>query len=138
MEDDCVEVLERLVEEDDQSVEAWYLGGWCQFLMAQKASKNRGEEDGEAGGQTEREVRELLRDSREWLDNCLRLYESLEYEDERLMEHTKELVEGLEKVIGAEGDEKEDEWEDDEEEEDGENGEDDGEEGDEDEEMNGM
>ncbi|MCJ1354302.1 MAG: hypothetical protein MMC33_004290 [Icmadophila ericetorum] len=141
MEDDCIEVLERLVDEDDQSVEAWYLGGWCMFLMAQKASKSDREK--EAGGHIEQEVRNLLRGSREWLGNCLQLYENLEYEDERLKGHAVELVEGLDKVVGQDGDDERDEWEDEDEGEEGEGEKDEEDEEeyknqDEDEKMNGT
>jgi hypothetical protein len=34
MEEEALEVVERLVGEDDESIEAWYLGGWCLYLMA--------------------------------------------------------------------------------------------------------
>ena len=33
--EEALNVLERLVNEDDQSVEAWYLGGWCLYLAAE-------------------------------------------------------------------------------------------------------
>ena len=41
MEEQALDVLERLVEEDDHSVEAWYLGGWCLNLLAAKESRRR-------------------------------------------------------------------------------------------------
>ena len=94
MEEKALQVLERLVLEDDQSVEAWYLGGWAHFLRAQKGA----------------DVKEL---SREWLRNALRLYRLQEYEDERLMEHAKELVASLDVELGGPIEEEE-EWEDEE------------------------
>lgn len=118
MEDEALEVLERLVLEDDQSVEAWYLGGWCLHLMADKKKASEDEET----------VKGLLKSSRQWLTNSLRLYELLEYEDRRLQEHAVELAEGLNKILGPaeEGeDDAEEEWED-------------AEEGDSDEEMQGT
>ncbi|KAL8864439.1 MAG: hypothetical protein Q9174_007355, partial [Haloplaca sp. 1 TL-2023] len=36
MEEEAMEVLDRLIEEDDSSVETWYLGGWCQYLMIER------------------------------------------------------------------------------------------------------
>ena len=96
MEQRAVEVLERLITEDDQSVEAWYLGGWCHFLRAQK----------------EADTKQL---SREWLRNALRLYQLQEYEDERLKQHAQELVATLDEELGGPiEDEDEDGWEDEE------------------------
>lgn len=96
MEGRAMGVLERLVGEEDQSVEAWYLGGWCQVLLAGKG-------DGER-----------KKGAREWLKNSLRLYGVLEYEDERLHEHAIELVAALDKELGIEeeGDDDEEEWQD--------------------------
>ena len=108
MEDEAIEVLEGLVSEDDESVEAWYLGGWCLWLVGEK-------QEGE-------EQRAARRESRNWLNTCLELYRKVEYEDERLQEHAMELVEGLDKVLGeAPGDDDKEEnddedgngWEDD-------------------------
>jgi len=113
MEDEAMEVLERLVSEDDSSVEAWYLGGWCQHLMAEKQAQEQTSESNEA--------QNVLRRSRRWLSQCLKLYQILDYEDDRLREHAEELVMGLNKVLGeppAEGeedDEDDEDWEDEEE-----------------------
>ncbi|USP74237.1 tpr domain-containing protein [Curvularia clavata] len=103
MEDDAIEVLERLVGENDSSVEAWYLGGWCLHLLAGK-QKAKGEE---------KVATSLLRASRDWLENCLKLYAMLEYEDERLKEHADELLRELNDVLGPStgADEEDDEWE---------------------------
>jgi tetratricopeptide (TPR) repeat protein len=108
MEDDAIEVLERLVGENDGSVEAWYLGGWCLHLLAGKQKAN-GED---------KTVTSLLRASRDWLENCLKLYTMLEYEDERLKEHADEILKELNHVLGPSTGEEEEEWEDDEEEDD--------------------
>ena len=92
-------VLKGLVGEDDQSVECWYLGGWCEILIGQKPH-------------TTSEVKlKSQRTARTWLENCLRLYRLLDYEDERLREHTTELVDGLKKELGADED-GDDDWED--------------------------
>jgi tetratricopeptide (TPR) repeat protein len=110
MEDEGIDVLERLVREDDQSVEAWYLGGWCLNLLAQKEKQQMMEENGVD------EEEELLRRSRTWLLKGLALYQALQYEDERLRDHAVELVQGLNEVLGEpdEADEEEDgdAWED--------------------------
>ncbi len=114
MEEDALEVLERLVGEDDSSVEAWYLGGWCLFLMSEKRNgevRTNGDKDDDGTA--------LRASSREWLRNSLKLYDMLEYEDNRLRDHAMELVEGLDAELGevaADGDEEgsgDDEWEDD-------------------------
>ena len=110
MEEEALEVIERLVAEDDQSIEGWYLGGWSLYIMGEK--KRHGGDDVE--------WKQLWRLSREWLSNGLQLYHSLEYEDERLKDHALELVGNLSKEVGEEApevsDEKEEddsEWEDD-------------------------
>lgn len=100
MEEDAQMVVERLVSEDDQSVEAWYLGGWCLFLLGQKRrEEGNGTLDDDAGVKKGYEREELhtasLVSSREWLKQSLTLYEVLEYEDERLQDHALELVERL-------------------------------------------
>lgn len=105
LEEEALDVLERLILEDDSSVEAWYLGGWCLRLMADKKKEAEDEET----------IKALLKSSRQWLTNSLRLYQLLDYEDERLKEHAVELVESLNKILGppVEGeDEAEEEWED--------------------------
>jgi tetratricopeptide (TPR) repeat protein len=106
MEDEAIEVLERLIGENDESVEAWYLGGWCLNLIAEKQK---------ASSDMER-ISPLLRASRDWLDNCLKLYAAFEYEDERLKAHADELLKELNGVVGpstGEEEEEEDEdWED--------------------------
>lgn len=115
MEDEAMDVLERLALEDDQSVEACYLGGWCLQLMADKKKANAGEAVQNAESEQAKEVLGMLKASRSWLLNTLRLYKVLEYEDERLKQHTEELVEAQCQVLGPppeEGkeDDDEDEW----------------------------
>ncbi|KAF6236872.1 hypothetical protein HO173_005163 [Letharia columbiana] len=52
--------------------------------------------------------------SREWLRQSLKLYELVEYEDERLKDHAMELVEELDAIIGEGGEDEvdggEEEW----------------------------
>lgn len=136
MEKEALGVVERLVQEDDGSVESWYLGGWCLYLLAAGRKKKRGTEDGMENGdddddddwkkgiivddeeEQEGEGKDLtaqsLISSREWLRQSLKLYELIEYEDERLRDHAVELVREIDAVIGENGadgalDEEEDE-----------------------------
>jgi tetratricopeptide (TPR) repeat protein len=113
MDGEAIEVLERLVGEDDSSVEVWYLGGWGLYIMGEKQKK---------GEKTESEDGENWRiswiSSRQWLNHSLQLFEQQDYEDERLGEHAKELLSILNKELGGEalnGDDEEDgeDWEDD-------------------------
>ena len=127
MEEEAIEVLERLVSEDDGSVEAWYLGGWCSYLMGDKRRKGTGAGQEEEEGEGEHWTA-LMVSSREWLNNSLKLYHLQEYEDDRLRDHALELVETLNVELGnvaidEEGDGGE--WEDEEEDEEGENEEED-------------
>ncbi|MCJ1387524.1 NAD-dependent histone deacetylase sir2 [Xylographa bjoerkii] len=135
MEDQAMSVLEGLVAEEDGSVEAWYLGGWCASLMA---GLGRPSEENEAGDsenamdeiisakeimtddempRISEERNTLLITSREWLRNSLRLYEIQEYEDDRLRGHAVEVVEQLDRILGEAGDDEgaaeEEEWEED-------------------------
>jgi tetratricopeptide (TPR) repeat protein len=102
MEDEAIEVLERLVGENDGSVEAWYLGGWCLHLLAGKQKTNGEDKVGTS----------LLRASRDWLENCLKLYTMLDYEDERLKEHADEILKELNDVLGPSTGEEDEDWED--------------------------
>lgn len=107
LEQDALEVLERLVGEDDHSVEVWYLGGWGLYVM--------GEKQREAAKGPDDEWKALWISSRTWLNQCQTLYKQQEYEDERLGEHAKELLTAIAKELGeapAEEEEEED-WEDD-------------------------
>lgn len=106
MEKKALDVAERLVDDDEESVEAWYLGGWCLFLMGEKEEQN-------AAGKG------YKRESRMWLAKALWLFGRLGYEDERLEEHALELVGKLDEELGEDDEEEESEdegWEDEEEE----------------------
>ncbi|KAI7086125.1 hypothetical protein KC356_g5303 [Hortaea werneckii] len=115
MEKEAMFVLQRLVTDDDQSVEAWYLGGWCQNLIAEKLTAAGLSTDAPAEGDEENELLIALKGSRNWLKMALRLYDLLEYEDDRLDEHAKELVVALDRDLGPEAKDAgaggEDEWE---------------------------
>ncbi|KIV79333.1 hypothetical protein PV11_06899 [Exophiala sideris] len=108
---EAMTVLEGLVREDDQSVECWYLGGWCQVLISQKP---------DAAPENHTKSQEA---AKTWLDNCLRLYRVQEYEDDRLKDHALELVQRLNKDLGVEDQmDDDDAWEDDEEQDEDEDG----------------
>ncbi|KAL8687625.1 MAG: hypothetical protein Q9218_006254 [Villophora microphyllina] len=117
MQTDAMEVLERLVEEDDTSVEAWYLGGWCQYLAMErsKAAPTPGAGSAANNDPHESASSAALKSSRAWLRNSLRLCEIQDYEDERLKEHALELVKNLDSELGdvEEAEEEEDSAEDD-------------------------
>ncbi|KAI0409053.1 TPR domain-containing protein [Xylaria palmicola] len=107
MEQEAIDVLERLVSEDDQSVEVWYLGGWSLYVTGVKQKDNKAEEDWKASWIS----------SRVWLNQCLHLYKLQEYEDERLGEHAQELLAAIAKELGDapagnEDDDDESGWED--------------------------
>ena len=95
MHEEAVEVVERLISEDDQSIEAWYLGGWALYLMGERRRKASKESSTEVD-----EWKVSWRSSKDWLENALKLYRLLEYEDERLRDHAMELVETLKQEIG--------------------------------------
>lgn len=122
MDEEASEVLERLVTEDDQSVEAWYLGGLNLYL---KGDRERKAAAGRSRANDDSEWKMAWGISRGWLENCLRLYKMLDYEDERLRAHAMELMAEIQEAIGdlAVEDEgepglDEEDWEDDSEDED--------------------
>ncbi|KAF7550451.1 hypothetical protein G7Z17_g5708 [Cylindrodendrum hubeiense] len=98
LEDEALQVLERLITDDDTSVEAWYLGGWCLYIIGEKARPTAGDD-----------WKSTWKSSRQWLTQCLKLYEFQDYEDERLGEHAKELLGNINKELGEPVDG--DEWE---------------------------
>lgn len=56
-------VLQDVMASEDQEVEAWYLEGWCFFLMAEQAKENGGKVNDSTWEQ-------LAKDSRDCLDTC--------------------------------------------------------------------
>ncbi|KAL1878675.1 hypothetical protein Daus18300_001950 [Diaporthe australafricana] len=110
----AVEVCDRLVLDDDGSVESWYLGGMAHYTLGEKgkleaSSTKIGDNGAEAKDKWKKEwVR-----ARQWLSQCLLLFEAQEYEDERLGEHAKELLATVNAEVGDLPDEDEDEDEED-------------------------
>ncbi|PIL35578.1 hypothetical protein GSI_02306 [Ganoderma sinense ZZ0214-1] len=103
-------VLQGIMASDDQEVEAWYLEGWCFFLMAEQAKENGGKLD-------ELTWEELARDARDCLETCQMLHVTLEHPDAPLLEHTGELIAKLESLgihpsPDKDGDDSEEDWED--------------------------
>lgn len=113
MDVEAIEVLERLVSEDDSSVEVWYLGGWGLYIMGEKQKKGEVKAENEDG----ESWKISWISSRQWLNHSLRLFELQEYEDERLGEHAKELLASLNAELGdatlGQEEEDGDDWEDD-------------------------
>lgn len=113
MEDRALEVCERLVDDDDESVEAWYLGGLAHYTLGEK-EKTPTKNGDDAGNLKDGWKKEWVR-ARQWLAQCLLLFEAEEYEDERLGEHAKELLATVSAEVGDMPDEEEEEgdnWED--------------------------
>lgn len=106
MMEEALVVLERLVTDDDESIEAWYLGGWALYLAGEKLRDAKGSTN---GAEASEDLQVTWKSSRRWLAQCLKLFEVQEYEDERLGEHAIELVLSINKVVG-EPEEGEDEW----------------------------
>jgi hypothetical protein len=124
---DAWKVLNRLIQEDDQSVEAWYLGGWCQYLVAEDYENGIGIKS--AAGtdaptltveeQSQRLAQAAFKGSRRWLQSAQKLFKIQDYEDDRLLAHVQELLVKLDEKLGpAEGkgngdgeEESEDDWE---------------------------
>ena len=94
---EAIEVLERLVGEDDSSVEVWYLGGWGLYILGEK--QKNGEVKGQDGDGESWRVSWIS--SRQWLDHSLRLFQQQDYEDERLGEHAKELLAKINAELGG-------------------------------------
>lgn len=112
LEQRATEVCERLVLEDDESVEAWYLGGFAHYTLGEKLKSAPETNSGEV--KTDAWKRHWAR-ARQWLSQCLLLFEAQNYEDERLGEHAKELLSAINEKADELPDEDEDDgegWED--------------------------
>lgn len=103
MEGEALDIIDRLVREDDSSVEAWYLGGWCQYLLADKQRDTIEKTSSKLKAASEDatiDQKRLLSCSRRWLLKSIQLYEMLEYEDERLRDHAAEITSELNHQLG--------------------------------------
>ncbi|RYO92650.1 hypothetical protein DL766_007011 [Monosporascus sp. MC13-8B] len=125
LERDAIDVLERLVAEDDLSIETWYLGGWGLFVLGEKQREAEREKEKNGGKKVEGATKEEEGEeedwktswisSRVWLNQCLHLYKLQDYEDEPLGEHARELLGEIAKELGEAPvgeDDDEDGWED--------------------------
>lgn len=111
LEDEALSVLERLVTDDDTSVEAWYLGGWCLYITGEK-QKTTAAKPWNEGVKDIDEWKGLWKSSRQWLTQCMKLFDMQEYEDERLGEHAKELLANINNEIGEPAEGELEDWED--------------------------
>ncbi|KZT20139.1 TPR-like protein [Neolentinus lepideus HHB14362 ss-1] len=104
----ALEVLQGVIATNDQSVEAWYLEGWCFFLMAEQARENGFDVE-------DLSWMDLARDARDCMEMCQNLSANEESPDMSISEYVKELIEKLQ-VLGVEpspaGEDEEDGWED--------------------------
>ncbi|KAI8980175.1 hypothetical protein BD414DRAFT_493864 [Trametes punicea] len=103
-------VLQGIMATDDQEVEAWYLEGWCFFLMAEQAQESGGKLD-------DLTWEDLARDARDCLETCQMLHINQEHPDKPLLEHVQELISkldelGIQPSPEKEGTDDEGEWED--------------------------
>jgi tetratricopeptide (TPR) repeat protein len=103
-------VLQGVMASDDQEVEAWYLEGWCFFLMAEQAKETGGKLD-------DLTWEELAKDSKDCLETCQVLHTNEEHPDVPLLEHVRELIGKLETLgimpsLPEEGDSGVLDWED--------------------------
>lgn len=112
MEEEALRVLERLVADDDTSVEAWYLGGWCLYISGDKTASAASAEGQNGASAVPEDTKAAWKTSRQWLTQCLRLYQLQDYEDERLGEHAQELLASINEAVGALMEGEEEEWED--------------------------
>ncbi|KZP00475.1 TPR-like protein [Calocera viscosa TUFC12733] len=80
--------ISRTLEMDDTEVEAWYLEGWCFWLMSQGDEVRKPWED--------MTKEDMLRDARDCLDTCLMLHTNQQHPDEQLLQHVQELLRELE------------------------------------------
>ena len=105
-------ILQGIMASDDQDVEAWYLEGWCFYLMGQQKKEGRS-----LDGAEDLSWEDLHRDARDCLETCktvssvilyafsfislnmnrtTKLHESLDHPDDQILSHTKELIQELE------------------------------------------
>lgn len=106
MEEKAIDVAERLIIEDDQAVEVWYLSGYGRYLLGEKIK------NGEVQAPEGETWQDIWRLSRKYLAQCLRTYAAIDYEDERLGAHAQELLDSIRGELGTVGAEDDEVWED--------------------------
>ncbi|EAU85476.1 hypothetical protein CC1G_06377 [Coprinopsis cinerea okayama7 len=84
-------VLHGIMSSDDQDVEAWYLEGWCFYLMSEKAEEEGGSYDGLTW-------QELAKDARDCLETCRVLHRNQDHPDKPIIDHCEELVAKLDSM----------------------------------------
>ncbi|KAA1467526.1 TPR-like protein [Dentipellis sp. KUC8613] len=84
-------VLQGIMAADDEEVEAWYLEGWCFFMMAEQAHENGGKLDELAWD-------DLARDARDCLETCQTLHKNQGHPDIPLLDHVNELISKLDEL----------------------------------------
>lgn len=118
LEEEALYVLQRLVTDDDQSVEAWYLGGWCLYIIGEKlrdgtqTTQQQAQHTNGSKATAEDEWKVIWLSARKWLSRCLKLFDVQEYEDERLGQHALELRQNINKVLGEPAEGEDEEWDD--------------------------
>ncbi|KDQ59230.1 hypothetical protein JAAARDRAFT_33954 [Jaapia argillacea MUCL 33604] len=85
----ALQILQTVMLSDDQEVEAWYLEGWCFFLMSEQARETKSTLD-------DLTWEELGRSARDCLDTCQMLHLGQAHPDQPLLDHANELIQKLE------------------------------------------
>jgi len=78
-------ILSGILGIDDQEVEAWYLEGWCLFLMAEQARETKEKVSGLTW-------EELAKDAMDCLETCQMLHQAQNHPDEQILQHAKDLI----------------------------------------------
>jgi hypothetical protein len=123
-------VLHGVMSTDDQVVEAWYLEGWCFFLMAEQARETGGTVDDLTWEDLGKDARDCLETCRlvslqlqlyaKWMLKVEKLHVNEGHPDLPMLDHANELINQLDELGikpspqdggDAEGNEEE-EWED--------------------------
>ncbi|KAG8981723.1 hypothetical protein FRB90_007057 [Tulasnella sp. 427] len=84
-------ILQGVLASDEQEVEAWYLQGWCFYLVGEALKDGR--PVGDVGEST---WQDTMRESRSSLDQCKELHIASEHPDAQILEHVQELIKELE------------------------------------------
>ncbi|KAJ1724825.1 hypothetical protein LPJ53_000961 [Coemansia erecta] len=80
-------ILERLQKEDDENIDMWYLYGWTYHLQSEDELTSP------------EDKLELLGSARECLKQAVKLSSVLEYDNEGLIDHARELVAAIDTVV---------------------------------------